>query len=122
MLEYAHFVPGRLRLKLSELRNHGKAAEAETDVRTIRGVKSAVANPITGSLTISFDNHEISISDLWDRLRAEGYVSGQCPALNTFGSVSMDGRGHERFGRFVLNALADAVMQHSAQALVRALF
>jgi hypothetical protein len=37
MLEYVHFVPGRLRLKNSELRNQRGAAEAEAYALTIPG-------------------------------------------------------------------------------------
>lgn len=121
MLEYVHLVPGRLRLKISELRHQRRAAEAEAYVSAIPVVKSARANPITGSLTINFDNHQLSICDLWDRLRARGYVSSSCPEPTTIGCVSMDNPGEYPFGRAVMTALVEAVMQHSAQALVRAL-
>lgn len=51
MLEYIHFVPGRLRLKISRLRNYRSAAEAEAFVAEIPSVKAAgsrrsVPNPI----------------------------------------------------------------------------
>jgi copper chaperone CopZ len=120
MLEYVHFVPGRLRLKRSELRNQSSASEAEAYIKTIPGVTGAAANPATGSLTINFDK-ELPLDDLWECLREKGYVSGRIDEPCAVGQSWMDSVGVERFGRAVTAALLDAVMRHSAQALVRAL-
>jgi Heavy metal associated domain 2 len=120
MLEYLHFVPGRLRLKISELRDQRRAAEAEAYAAAIPVVKSVVANPITGSLTINFEKDEFAIYDLWDRLCAQGYASGPSPKVSISGSISMD-NGGARLGHAVVTALFEAVVQHSAQALVRTL-
>jgi Heavy metal associated domain 2 len=68
MLEYAHFVPGRLRLKLSELRDQQRAADAEADIAKMPGVIGVVANQATGSLTINFDK-ELSLDNLWESLQ-----------------------------------------------------
>ena len=115
MLEYVHFVPGRLRLKTTTLKNQRRAAEAEADVAAIPMVTAAVANPLTGSLTINFDRQQLAIGDLWEKLRTLGYVSENRPEP-TVGRPHMD-----RFGRVLAAALIEAVVQHSAQALVRAL-
>ena len=79
MLEYVHFVPGRLRLKTTTLKNQRRAAEAEANVAAIPMVTAAVANPLTGSLTINFDRQQLSIGDLWEKLRMLGYVSENRP-------------------------------------------
>jgi cation transport ATPase len=121
MLEYVHFVPGRLRLKISTLKNQRKAAEAEANVAAIPMVTSAVANPLTGSLTINFDRQQLSIGDLWERLRTLGYVSESRPQPAVIGRARTDSRNVDRFGRVIAAALIEAVVQHSAQALVRAL-
>lgn len=120
MLEYVHFVPGRLRLKLSELRNQSSASEAEAYIRTVPGVTGVVANPATGSVTINFAR-ELSLDDLWQCLREKGVVSGRMDVSCAAGHSSTDSVGVERFGRAVTAALLDAVVRHSAQALVRAL-
>jgi hypothetical protein len=120
MLEYLHFVPGRLRLKLSELRNQHTAAEAQAYIAGIPGVTGAVTNPATGSLTINFEKH-FSIDDLWESLRAKDYVSSRSPEFSGIGPSQPADVGAERFGRAVMVALFDAVVQHSAQVLVRAL-
>ena len=117
MLEYVHFVPGRLRLKITTLKNQRRAAEAEANVAAIPMVTSAVANPLTGSLTINFDRQRLSIGDLWERLRTLGYVSE-----SRLEPAALTGRPDvDRFGRAIAAALVEAALQHSAQALVRAL-
>ena len=121
MLKYLHFVPGRLRLKVSELKYSCRAVEAEALISALPGVKSAVANSATGSLTINFNTDQLSISDLWERLRKEGYVSGRCPEWAAVGSKPAGYPGADRFGRAVINGFIEAVVQHSAQILVRAL-
>jgi hypothetical protein len=78
-------------------------------------VTSAVANPLTGSLTINFDRQQLSIGDLWGKLRGLGYVSENRP------EPTVDSSEVNRFGRVVAAALIEAVVQQSAQALVRAL-
>ena len=117
MLEYVHFVPGRLRLKTTTLKNQRRAAEAEAEanVAAIPMVTAAVTNPLTGSLTINFDRQQLSIGDLWEKLRMLGYVSENRP------EPTVDSRDADRFGRVLAAALIEAVVQHSAQALVRAL-
>jgi Heavy metal associated domain 2 len=121
MLEYMHFVPGRLRLKITALRHQRRAAEAKADVAAIPMVTGVVANPMTGSLIINFDPRQLSIGDLWERLRALGYVSENWAEPTESGRAPIDGHDADRFGRALTAALVEAVVQHSAQALVRAL-
>lgn len=121
MLEYVHHVPGRLRLKISELRHRRSAAEAEASVAAIAVVKSAVANPTTGSLIIIYDRQQTSIGDLWESLRAQGYVPCLRPEPVEIGFSAMADPGASRYGRAIVSALLEAAVQHSAQILLRAL-
>jgi cation transport ATPase len=121
MLEYVHFVPGRLRIKIAELRHRRNAAEAEANVGAIAIVKSAVVNPMTGSLTIVYDHQRASIDDLRESLRAQGYVSNRCPEPVATGSSASGNSDAARFGRAVMRAVLEAAVQHSTHILVRAL-
>jgi hypothetical protein len=52
----AHASPGRIRLKVDRIKsNPVKAAEIETKLRTVPGILSAHANPVTGSLLLTYD-------------------------------------------------------------------
>ncbi|MBV8937153.1 MAG: hypothetical protein JO095_15275 [Alphaproteobacteria bacterium] len=121
MLEYVHFVPGRLRLRITALKQQRSAAEAAAKVAAIPKVTSAVANPGTGSLTINFDREQLSIGDLWEKLRTLGYIAEDELEPRNIKCTAPDGSAPNRFGRAVTGALIEAVVQHSAQALVRAL-
>lgn len=120
MLEYMHFIPGRLRLRITALRHQRRAAEAEAKVAAIPSVTSATANPLTGSLTINFDRQRLSIGDLWEALQGLGYVSKESPQPSLIGCVSSDGLDADRFGRAVTTALVEAAVHHSTQLLLRA--
>jgi cation transport ATPase len=120
MLEYVHFILGRLRLKITNLRHKSRAADAEAKVGAIRGVTAARANPLTGSLTINFDRSRLSIGELWKELQELGYVPETCPQPENTGCVSASDPDRHRFGRLIPDALIEAVIQHSAQTLIRA--
>ena len=52
----AHASPGRLRLKVDHIKNDPeRAGEIEDQLRTVRGIVSAEANPLTGSLLLTYD-------------------------------------------------------------------
>jgi hypothetical protein len=52
----AHVIPGRMRLKLPELRNNAAlAARLRERFAAVTGVQRVVANPRTGSLVIQYD-------------------------------------------------------------------
>jgi hypothetical protein len=55
-LALLHWVPGRLRLRSAALRGHPeRAAELEARLRSRPGVRSASANPLTGSVLVLYD-------------------------------------------------------------------
>lgn len=121
MLEYVHYVPGRLRLTISELRHRRRAAEAEACVLAIPAVTEAVANPLTGSLTIHFDQQRHAICDLWEGLRAQGYVASRCPGPIATGVINVADPAADRLAHAIVAVFVEAVVQHSARALLRAL-
>ena len=121
MLEYAHYEPGRLRLKISELRHRRRAAEAASYLSALPMVTDAAANSITGSLTINFDERQVSLRELWEKLQTRGYVFCRCPDPTAIGPLSAYYSGAYSNGGTLVAALFEAIAQHSAQALVRAL-
>jgi hypothetical protein len=52
----AHASPGRIRLKVEDVKNDPyKAQEIEAKLRAVTGIRSAAANPLTGSLLLTYD-------------------------------------------------------------------
>jgi hypothetical protein len=54
------FVPGRVRLRLQELKNPALAAELLPLIRAVPGVKAAEIKTLTGSLLIEYDPRILS--------------------------------------------------------------
>ena len=52
----AHASPGRIRLKVDDFKHDPeKARDIEAKLRTVSGIRSADANPVTGSLLLTYD-------------------------------------------------------------------
>lgn len=52
----AHASPGRIRLKVEDVKNDPhKATDIEAKLRTVPGIRSAEANPLTGSLLLTYE-------------------------------------------------------------------
>jgi hypothetical protein len=61
----AHASPGRIRLKVEDIKNDPhRAREIEVRLRTVSGIRSAQANPITGSLLLTYDEPALESMEL----------------------------------------------------------
>jgi copper chaperone CopZ len=73
-MEYVHHVPGRLRVRSSSLkRDTRRVVEIKRHLLTIPGIASVDANPVTGSLTICFDEGATTPASLLAALSAQGF-------------------------------------------------
>ncbi len=71
-----HHTPGRLRVRLSNLvRNSAAAAPLARELLAVRGVKSPLVHPSTGSLLVSYDRDGFDLEVFWIALQRLGYVS-----------------------------------------------
>jgi hypothetical protein len=72
---YIHNTPGRLRLKIPQLkRNIMLADEISLMLREKRGVQSVEINTLTGSLKVNFNDSIISSNSLLNLLSQEGHI------------------------------------------------
>ena len=61
----AHTSPGRIRLKVDDFKNDPeKAGDIEAKLRTVPGIRSVHANPITGSLLLTYDEPVLESMEL----------------------------------------------------------
>lgn len=51
-----HHIPGRIRIRLPDVKGSPEAARrVESELRALEGVRGAQANPITGSVLVRYD-------------------------------------------------------------------
>ena len=61
----AHASPGRIRLKVDDVKNDPeKARDIEAMLRTVPSIRSADANPVTGSLLLTYDEPVLESMEL----------------------------------------------------------
>lgn len=61
----AHASPGRIRLRVDEIKNDARRArEIEDKLRLVHGVHSVNANPLTGSLLLTYDEPALDSMEL----------------------------------------------------------
>jgi len=69
MVTPIHEIPGRFRFALPGLRGNPRAAAAlRARIRAIEGVRSAQANPLTGSLIVRYDGAAQTRKSVFDGL------------------------------------------------------
>lgn len=117
MSHYTHHVPGRLRVKSPHLkRNPRRAEEARQHLGGIEGVLSAEANPLTGSLLITYDARRVGAEALFDSLRGLGHVGAGHPAPAPAAHDPV-----QRMTDTLVNKLVETALERSATALIAAI-
>lgn len=116
-LDLAHHLPGRLRLRSALLKGNARASEeAQHRLAEISGVKSASANPLTGSILLNYDTEVIPPTNLIDVLATRGFIIGASEPETEAGTEWADKLATAVKG-WVINALAE----HLALAVISAL-
>ncbi len=72
---YLHEIPGRLRVKIPDLkRNPQSAWDVQVLLKNLPGVKSISANTITGSIIVHYDQRLMNTAAIVNILAREGYI------------------------------------------------
>jgi copper chaperone CopZ len=72
---YLHVTGGRLRIKIPQVKNSRKAAlKIELFLRSINGITSVKANPLTGNVLVLFDSDDIKHEDVVETIKKHGYL------------------------------------------------
>jgi hypothetical protein len=117
------FRPGRLRIRLKQMRNDPRAAaDARTAALEIPAVTSAAANTVTGSLVILYDPVRLSSAELWQEVQRR-----LGPAVDPFprAAVAADAGAElprewiDGATKAAIEALIGTLVERSAAALVR---
>jgi len=126
---YLHHLPGRLRVRCATLkRNPRRAADATRLLEMLQGIESLEVNPLTGSLTISYDRDQIDGPQIMAALHRHGY----CRQHETPTALPSEpatprvldkiiGNAGSTVGKMVLGMLVEKAVERSAVALIGAL-
>jgi hypothetical protein len=82
MSHYLHNVPGRLRVKIPQLKgNDARSEEARRMLLAIEGVNDIRINTVTGSILVTYDAVRVDYRDLLEALR-EGKLFDHSKAVS----------------------------------------
>jgi hypothetical protein len=123
MIEFAHWVPGRLRIRVPSVKHDAKAAAAaRCAVLSITAVASVSINAATASLVVIYDPEQLPLAALWDELQRR-----LGPAIPSSAPARVDpmpaGTGAGWLApvmQVALEAVVGRIVERSALALVRA--
>jgi hypothetical protein len=122
---YVHHVPGRLRVKAPALkRNPALAARTCSRVTAVEGVSGADANPVTGSLIVTYDPLRVDPRVLLQRLAEDGVIRRNVglpepdQAGLDVGRLAAGATGN--LGNALVGVLVEKLVERSALALVAA--
>ena len=74
MSNYIHSIPGRLRIKSAAVKkNPVEAGKVKALLAPVSGIQSLDVNPLTGSVLIRYNSHEIAESRILWTLTQAGY-------------------------------------------------
>jgi hypothetical protein len=119
---YIHHVPGRLRVKLQAIKRSPQNAEAAQGlVKSLRGVISAEANTLTGSIVIKFDAEATKPVAILNVLQSHGYLGPSEFSARPDPRISLGTQVIEALARAFLNAVVERVIEQSAIRLIAAL-
>ncbi len=72
---YLHESPGRLRVKIPDLkRNPQSAWDLQVLLKNLSGIKSSSINTVTGSIIMRYDPEQINAGAIINVLAGEGYI------------------------------------------------
>jgi copper chaperone CopZ len=115
-----HAIDGRLRIRVGRIKNNPYQAEALCEAfRSIAGVKSASANLITGSITITYDGEVVSRAALCGELaRIVGAQLVPLPRSDSRSSSTILGGAGHHVARAILNTAMEAALKRTIYSLI----
>ena len=114
---YTHAIPGRLRIKIPQVKgSEVNAQKVERVLRSIGGVNSVKANPLTGNVLVLFDSESLTHADVIEILIQQGYLKKNRRDSSRSQRTATEKLLHpEYFGK----AVADIALQTAVEFAVR---
>jgi len=113
---YLHALDGRLRIKVAAAKGSLQTArEIERQFQACYGITQVTANPITGSVLILYDAHQIKQGEILDILRSQGCLPENGTAQAVAENVTAAQQG---FSQELVQVLVRSTMEFALQRLV----
>lgn len=122
MSYYIHTVPGRLRIKTPSIKGDPvKARELEGIAGRIPGVCSATANPITGSVVVTYDEGGVSSGRIIEIFNRKGHFDSSKAVPSARHVEDGLSRTGKFLGKALLGIIADRVLEGTPLSLLAAI-
>jgi copper chaperone CopZ len=116
-----HHVPGRLRIRSSKVKGNGAAAEEVCrTLENVAGISAIKANPLTGSVTITYDSGATDERAICRMLLEQGDVDGAPRPALAKQTPWVDRKHAEWLVKLLVSIATDKLFDRSAVALIRA--
>lgn len=120
MTHYVHHVPGRLRVRAAAVKgSEEKASAVKSLLQSTSGVRSAAANPLTGSITIHYDEQATDYLALVNLLNERGYFVGRgLSSSDTFRPAVQSASREPQIASKLATIVASFLIEEALKALV----
>ncbi|HZQ53971.1 MAG TPA: cation transporter [Bryobacteraceae bacterium] len=115
---YIHETPGRVRIRTEAIKKNDCAATAVPGLlQSVPGVLSAAANPLTGSITVTYDATRLHSAAILELLRAQGYIGMEPARCHRPVAPAQSSFAHT-LGKIILNWTIDQAFSAALAALL----
>ena len=114
---YSHAIPGRLRIKILQVKSSQvNAQKVERVLRSLDGVNSVTANPLTGNVLVLFDSQSLTHTDVLETLIRQGYLKKNRKDLRRSQRTVTERLLHPEY---IGKAVADVALQTAVEFAVK---
>ena len=117
---YVHHVPGRLRVRIPQIRKNGHSAKKVQCLLDIYGVDNLSVNHLTGSVVVNFDPGLTSADQLLSVLKANGLYDNTQAITCDEQIQRASQKAASKFGRAVFGYAVGKALESSGLPLLAA--
>lgn len=119
---YVHSVPGRLRVRIPEIRHQvHRCGEIRDEILSHRGVDSVTVNPVTGSVKIQYDPALADEEQFFNLLAYNGYFDAEKAVGLDEKITASASRTGQAFGRAMVSWAVGRALESNGLGVLAAL-
>jgi copper chaperone CopZ len=116
-----HHVPGRLRIRSEKVKGNRVAADQICrSLGRVGGITAIKANPLTGSVTITYDSSATDEQAVCRMLQKQGYFDGTPRPALAEQMPGVDPKHAQWVVKLLVSIVTDKLFERSTVALIRA--